>query len=36
MAELELRGPIALQVDPTRCHLFAADGKALSPLGKAA
>ncbi|WP_246673426.1 TOBE domain-containing protein [Mesorhizobium sp. B2-4-14] len=30
-----LHSPIAMQVDPSHCHLFAADGKALAPLGKA-
>jgi multiple sugar transport system ATP-binding protein len=30
-----LHSPIALQADPSRCHLFAADGKALAPLAKA-
>ncbi|WP_044549623.1 hypothetical protein [Mesorhizobium japonicum] len=25
---------IAMQVDPCHCHLFAADGRALAPLGK--
>lgn len=29
MAELKLRGPVSRQADPSRCDLFAADGKAL-------
>ncbi len=29
-----LHSPITLQADPSRCHLFAADGKALAPLVK--
>jgi multiple sugar transport system ATP-binding protein len=28
--------PNAMQVDPSHCHLFAADGKALAPRGKTA
>lgn len=36
MAEVKLPGPVSPQVDPSRCYLFAADGKALAPLGKAA
>jgi ABC-type Fe3+/spermidine/putrescine transport system ATPase subunit len=31
-----LHSPIAMQVDPVHCHLFAADGRAMAPLGKTA
>lgn len=33
MAELKLRGLIAMQIDPSRCHFFGANGG--SPLGRA-
>lgn len=33
MAELKLRGLIAMQADPSHCHFFSGDGNA--PLGKA-
>jgi multiple sugar transport system ATP-binding protein len=29
-----LHSPIAMQIDPSRCHLFGADGRALAPLSK--